>query len=124
MSFIDTVRVLFAKPYQSITPTEAGELLQRGAILLDVREPAEWQAGHAPRARHIPLGQPAQRQRELPTGRTIITICRSGARSARAAALLAGDGARDVRNLAGGMNAWAAVGLPVIAKGGGPGRVA
>ena len=113
MSFIDAVRVLFTKPYQSITPTEAGELLQRGAILLDVREPAEWQAGHAPKARRISPGQLAQRQRELPTGRTTITVCRSGARSAR-----------DVHNLAGGMSAWAAAGLPVIAKGGGPGRVA
>jgi rhodanese-related sulfurtransferase len=49
-------------------------------------------------------------------------VCRSGARSARAAAILARDG-REVSNLAGGMCAWAHAGLPVVARGGGAGRV-
>ena len=51
----------------------------------------------------------------------MVTVCRSGARSARAAAMLARDG-REVSNLAGGMRAWARAGLPVVA-GGGAGRV-
>jgi rhodanese-related sulfurtransferase len=51
-----------------------------------------------------------------------VAVCRSGRRSARAAALLAGTG-REVANLAGGMRAWADAGLPVVAKGGRPGHI-
>ena len=94
-----------------------------GAVLLDVREPYEWQAGHAPNARHIPLGQLARRAGELPPGRAVVIVCRSGTRSARAAALLARDG-REASNLTGGMHAWACAGLPVVARGGGMGSVA
>ena len=65
---------------------------------------------------------PAQ-ARDVPSNRTVITVCRSGARSARAAALLTRDG-RDVVNLSGGMHAWARAGLPVVGSGGTPGRVA
>jgi rhodanese-related sulfurtransferase len=97
--------------------------MDRGAILLDVREPAEWQAGHTPGARHIPFAQLAERQRELSAGRPVVTVCRSGARSARAAALLARQG-RQVSNLAGGMRAWARAGLAVVAAGGRAGRIA
>ena len=53
----------------------------------------------------------------------MVTVCRSGARSARAATMLARQG-REVSNLAGGMRAWARAGLPVVARGGGAGRVA
>jgi rhodanese-related sulfurtransferase len=114
---------LFSKPYQTVSATQAAALADGGAVLLDVREPHEWQAGHAPRARHIPLGQLARRAAELPERRAIVTVCRSGARSARAAAMLARNG-REVSNLAGGMRAWAHAGLPVVAMGGGAGRVA
>lgn len=105
-----------------VGPQQARELLARGAILLDVRENAEWRAGHAPEARHIPLSRLQARMGDAPPNRTLVTVCRSGARSARAAALLARQG-RDVRNLTGGMHAWARAGLPVVAQGGRPGRV-
>lgn len=101
---------------------EAKSRIDTGAILVDVREPDEWAAGHAQGARHIPLAQLGQRQRELPDDRPVITVCRSGARSARAATLLAEHG-RDATNLSGGMRAWAAAGLPVVATVGGPGAV-
>jgi rhodanese-related sulfurtransferase len=117
------LRNLFSKPYQSVSPAQAAALADGGALLLDVREPYEWQAGHAPRARHSPLGQLPRRVAELPDRRAVVTVCRSGARSARAAAMLARDG-REVSNLAGGMRAWARAGLPVVARGGGAGRVA
>lgn len=122
MSVLDRLRARLARPYRTVTPAEATTLLERGAILLDVREDHEWRAGHAPKARHIPLGRLATGQRELPAGRPIVTVCRSGGRSARAAGLLASSG-REVANLRGGMSAWAASGLPVVAKGGAPGRV-
>lgn len=105
-----------------VGPQQAHDLLGQGAILLDIREDAEWQAGHAPKARHIPLSRLSARLRDLPPNRTVVTVCRSGARSARAAVLLARDG-REVVNLAGGMHAWARAGLPVVASGGRPGRV-
>ncbi len=113
---------LFRRQYGSVGPAEAQRRAEGGAVLLDVREPSEWRAGHAPRARHIPLNDLDRRSRELPAGRDIITVCRSGSRSARAAKMLATDG-RAVLNLAGGMRAWAAAGLPVVAKGGRPGAV-
>jgi rhodanese-related sulfurtransferase len=112
-----------AKPYRTVRSTEAAALIKDGAIMLDVREPVEWHAGHAPVARHIPLAQLARRAHELPAGRPIVTVCRSGRRSARAAALLAATG-RDVANLAGGMRAWTHAALPVVARGGRPGHIA
>ena len=119
MSFLSG---LFGRKYASIGPADAQRRIDDGAVLLDVREPAEWRAGHAPKARHIPLGDLDRRRKELPAGREIITVCRSGNRSARAAGILAADG-HTVRNLTGGMRAWSAAGLPVVAKGGRPGSV-
>jgi rhodanese-related sulfurtransferase len=104
MSILATLGRLFTKPYRTITPADAGILLADGAVLLDVRDRHEWQAGHAPKARHIPLAELTERHAELPAGRTIITVCRSGMRSAQAARLLAGQG-RQVANLSGGMHA-------------------
>lgn len=123
VSLGNTLRKIFTKPYPTVRPREVAALLESGAVLLDVREPDEWRAGHAPKARHIPLGQLATRIGELPKDRPLVTICRSGMRSARAAGLLAGQG-REVINVAGGMRAWATDGLTIVAKGGRPGRVA
>ena len=116
------LKKVFSKSYDKVSPVEAAQLVENGAILVDVREPYEWEAGHAPKARHIPLAQLIRRAHELPAGRPIITVCRSGARSARAAAMLARDG-RQVSNLAGGMHAWKRAQLPVVAKGGGRGLI-
>lgn len=123
MSVVSALKSVFGKPYATVSAAEAAAIVDAGAVLLDVRESHEWRAGHAPKARHIPLSQLARRAAELPSGRPVVTVCRSGARSARAAALLAHDG-REVSNLAGGMRAWARAGLPVVAGGGGSGRIA
>ena len=105
-----------------VDPGQAAELLDRGeALLIDVREPHEWAAGHAPEAVHLPLG------RLTPEGiahdRPVIAVCRSGNRSGTAADALAARGVR-VHNLAGGMKAWAHAGLPVVTDDGAPGTVA
>jgi rhodanese-related sulfurtransferase len=93
------------------------------AFLLDVREPDEWTAGHAPDARHVPLGTlDARYADELPTDRPIVAICRVGGRSQRAAATLRQAG-YDVANLAGGMIAWAEAGKPVVTDDGATGTV-
>ena len=115
---------LFRRTPPGITVAEAHAATNHGsAVLLDVREIQEWQAGHAPQADHIPLGQLEGRLTELPRDRQIITVCRSGRRSALAAQQLSGQDYQAV-NLTGGMTAWADAGLPVVtATGHSPGRI-
>lgn len=101
--------------------TEAARLAEAGTVLLlDVREDDEWQAGHAPQAKHLPLGE--LDATALNDNRPIVAVCRSGNKSGQAAQALLEAG-RDARNLTGGMRAWAARGLPVIASNGSPGDV-
>lgn len=107
----------------AVRPDEAASLADEGAILLDVREPSEWTTGRAPNAVHIPLGRLDGRASSLDQDHTIVTICRSGARSGRAARYLRKQGF-DARNLKGGMRAWTRQGLPVVRDGGRPGSVA
>jgi rhodanese-related sulfurtransferase len=86
-----------------------------GAYLLDVREPGEWVAGHAPDATHVPLGELVARVDEVPADQDVVVVCRSGGRSAQATAYLNGIGRRAV-NLDGGMQAWAAAGRPMVSE--------
>ena len=96
-----------------VTPEDAAQRIADGALLLDVREDDEWQAGHAPDAQHLPLGRLDAEHGSLPKDRPIVAICRVGGRSEKAAVALKGAGF-DVVNLAGGMRAWAAAGQPVV----------
>jgi len=90
---------------------EAAGLTAAGlALLVDVREDDEWTAGHVPAALHVPLGSLPQTQ--LPTGRLVLVICRSGNRSATAAAARLARSV-DARNVRGGMQAWQDAGQPV-----------
>jgi DMSO/TMAO reductase YedYZ molybdopterin-dependent catalytic subunit/rhodanese-related sulfurtransferase/glyoxylase-like metal-dependent hydrolase (beta-lactamase superfamily II) len=98
-----------------ISPRAAAALAEHGAVLLDVREPSEWLAGHAPRALLIPMGQVHARRQELPQDTRIVVVCRSGGRSAAITDALRARG-HDAANLAGGMCAWAAAGLPVVTE--------
>src|SRR5579859_350985 len=101
----------------------AASLLEDGAVLLDVREPDEWSHGHAPQALLIPMGEVQARRHELPEARRVVVVCRSGGRSAAITDALRAYG-YDAVNLAGGMCAWAAAGLPVVTEAmeaGGPG---
>jgi rhodanese-related sulfurtransferase len=119
---IGTLKALLGRG-STISAVGAKRVLDPGSVLVDVRGPDEWQAGHAPQAIHIPLDQLTGRLAELPANREIITICRSGRRSAVAAGLLRRHG-RAAANLSGGMNAWATAGLPVVTERGTPGEVA
>jgi len=87
------------------------------AVLLDVREDDEWAAGHAPGAVHIPLAAVADSLDDMPEGSPVYVVCRSGGRSARAAAYLNANGWEAV-NVVGGMSAWAAAARPLVADGG------
>jgi len=91
-------------------------------VLLDVREPDEYAAGHAPDAVFMPLGTVSERWSTLPGDRPVVCVCRSGARSARVTAFLLEQGL-DAANLAGGMQAWARFGLEVVCDDGTPGAV-
>ena len=104
-----------------VSATDAfAELERGGVVLLDVREDHEWAAGHAPGAVHVALGR--LQPDSVPQDRPVIAVCHLGGRSARAAEALAGVG-YDVRNLVGGMEAWAAAGLPVVRDDGSPGVI-
>lgn len=93
--------------------------LPEDVTLLDVREPDEWAAGHAPDAVHIPMGDLAARLDDLPPDNEVYVVCRSGGRSARVTAYLNANG-WDAKNVDGGMQSWAAAGRPMTADSGAP----
>jgi rhodanese-related sulfurtransferase len=93
------------------------------AYLLDVREPDEWAAGHAPGAHHLPMMEVPARLAELPTDQDVVVVCRSGGRSGQVVSYLLANGWDNVRNLDGGMQQWAASGRPVTSENGQPARV-
>jgi adenylyltransferase/sulfurtransferase len=92
-----------------ITAEELSERLQRAAppMLLDVREPHELAISSLPGARNLPLGLLAGRLSELDPAQEMVVFCKSGVRSVRALEILSSAGFRKVRNLQGGINAWA-----------------
>ena len=85
------------------------------SYLLDVREDDEWAAGHIDGAVHIPMGQLITRLHDVPDDRHVIAVCRAGTRSAQVTAYLVQQG-KSVRNLVGGMEAWAAAGRPMVSE--------
>jgi sulfur-carrier protein adenylyltransferase/sulfurtransferase len=86
----------------------AGELAAgRPLLLVDVREPFEWEICHIPGSILIPLGQLPLRMAEIGAGGAVVTICHTGVRSLDAAHFLQARGVHDVRSLKGGVAAWA-----------------
>ena len=86
--------------------------------MLDVREADEWNAGHAPSARHLPMSELTARIAEVPADDPLYVVCRSGGRSGQVVQYLTAQGHPAV-NVDGGMQQWAAGGRPVVAEGGG-----
>jgi rhodanese-related sulfurtransferase len=102
---------------KEVTPNEAVMLINHAqALVLDVRENAEFAAGHLPEARHIPLGQLESRLSELGKWKSkpIVVNCQAGRRSATACEILSRNGFSMANSLAGGIVAWQAAKLPVI----------
>lgn len=99
----------------AVTATE----LPDDVVLLDVREPDEWVAGHAPGALHVPMGDLPARLAELPRDSDVVLVCHGGGRSSRATAWLLDQG-YSCRNLTGGMVAYAAAGHPLESETGEP----
>lgn len=88
-------------------PELARRLIENPPLLLDVREPHELQISALPGALNIPLGALAARLSELDSAREMVVFCKAGTRSARALELLVSAGFKRVKNLKGGINAWA-----------------
>jgi rhodanese-related sulfurtransferase len=98
---------------RTVNVVEALELIEGGALLLDVREDDEWTSGRAAVAIHVALNEVPDLLDDLPKERLVVCVCRSGARSGRAAKFLTEHGF-DAANLEGGMLAWHADGEAIV----------
>jgi rhodanese-related sulfurtransferase len=103
-------------PFTDVTPEQAQELIARGALVVDVRQPYEWIQGHIPKAELVPLDGIylfGKAVAEYPKDQEIILVCEMGQRSVVAAEIALVAGFTQVYNLAGGMSAWRAKRLPL-----------
>lgn len=94
-----------------LDPAAARALLDKAGdagVLLDVREPWEYEMVHVEGALHIPMGQIPERLGELNSAHTYVVMCHHGRRSQQVAGYLESHGYSRVHNLAGGIDAWAA----------------
>ncbi len=98
---------MFGWGVKTISTEELAEKLSASKpVLLDVREPYEFAAGHVPGARNIPLGSLMQHVSEFDPAAETLLICQSGHRSKTGAARLKRAGFTDVHNVRGGTSAW------------------
>ena len=104
---------------RTVNVAEALELVASDALLLDVREDNEWQAGRARNAVHVALGELGDHVEDIAFDRAIVCVCRSGVRSKRASLFLLEQGL-DAVNLEGGMLAWASEGNDLVGDLGDP----
>jgi rhodanese-related sulfurtransferase len=99
-----------------VSALQATQLINQGkAVIVDVREPADYAAGHLRDARNIPLKELPNRLAELEKfkSRPVITVCQSGVTSAKAATQLRNAGFTEAASLNGGIAAWQTQGLPL-----------
>ncbi len=97
-----------------ISPAEARTQIGSGAVILDVRTREEFVAGHIEKSLFMPLEELTSLMDALPRDRLIITVCRSGVRSIQARYILKDAGFTKVTSLTGGMEAWIALGYPIV----------
>ena len=108
------------RPVATIEQINVDELQHRldegkAGELVDVRRPAEWEAGHIPAARHLPLNELPARASELPRDAAVTAICAGGYRSSIATSILEQKGFLHVTNVVGGMAAWNNAKLQTVA---------
>ncbi len=103
---------------REVTPTKALAMINKGALLVDVREPGEVdkKAFDVPEVLLIPLRQLEKRFQEIPVDRQVIIACHSGNRSLMAIRFLMNHGYSKTVNMQSGISCWAAEGLPVKGK--------
>ena len=109
---VGSVSVTQAAELQGGSDSEARDGEAHGALLIDVREPGEFEALRAPDAVLMPLSSFMARIGDLPRDRQLLMICRSGVRSLNAGSVLVQQGFTSVANVEGGMIAWQRAGLP------------
>lgn len=100
-----------------VTLLEATQMINQGkSVIVDVREATELAGGRIRDSKHIPLKELSKRIAELDKfkSKSVIVVCQTGLRSAKAAAVLNQAGFKDVYSLSGGLSAWQAQGLPVV----------
>lgn len=97
----------------TVSVSDAYNLYQNGAFVLDVRTQEEWDDFHAPNTTLIPLDQLASRLSEVPRDRQIVVVCRSGNRSQQGRDILVDAGFEQVTSMTGGLNEWRASGYPI-----------
>lgn len=88
----------FKKLFGSTPATDYKELVKNGAFILDVRTPSEYQSGHIKGSVNVPVQELSKNLSKIPKGKTIITCCASGMRSASARGMLKSNGYADVHN--------------------------
>jgi adenylyltransferase/sulfurtransferase len=96
--------------FAEISVHDAAALLRDApddTVLLDVREHPELETAAIEAARHIPMGEVPARLAEIDRDKTVLCLCHLGGRSAQVADFLAAQGFADVRNVTGGIEAWA-----------------
>jgi rhodanese-related sulfurtransferase len=105
---------LFGSPLPSVNATELNEKLKAGkrSMVVDVRQPEEYMAGHIAGSKLIPLGDLRKRFAELPKDREIICVCASGSRSRSATKFLV-DAGYNAFDMQGGMFMWQRAKLPI-----------
>jgi len=91
-----------------------GGLAKGDIVLVDVRETDEFAAGHVPGAVNLPLSRFDPAAVPRPADKKVVVMCRSGNRSGKAVAILAGAGRSDVADYSGSMNDWARRGGPIV----------
>ena len=101
-----------ATEVQESLPIDVADLAKAGALMVDVREQQEWDAGHIAGSIHLPLSELPNRWKELPDADSTVFICRSGGRSMAAAEAFAASGRSGCINLAGGVQSWVQASLP------------
>lgn len=114
MSLLEKIKAVFGKPYESVNVARARELLENGAVLVDVRSAAEFRAGHASIAQHCDLDQVPTRAARIVRDRPVVFVCHSGMRSASAARMFATGAVAPGASLRGGMTAWKRAGGRVV----------
>ena len=97
---------MFRKSYESVPAKQWQEWTEENdAVILDVREPAEWQLGTLPGATTVSMRDLPSRIQDLDPDQAVLCVCRSGNRSRQVAAYLAHSGFEKVANLSGGVKA-------------------
>lgn len=110
------------RPFRAGSEVSAFEAVQlinrRDAVVIDVRDVGEFEAGHIAGAKHVPERQLVERIKELEKfkERPLIVSCRSGARSGAAVQILRRSGFGEAVNLRGGIGAWEQAGMPLQKK--------